>query len=127
MIWYAGFLIMAMVQTIIDTGTWAVLSSRTARWPNTVLSQTSWIDRTSGYWSRRMSIAWAPCGGRVVDEKLKCKGHVLMGQFGEHISAVAGWWEEVMSVWRDRGWELVLLSYVIAWVAVLYVGYILME
>ncbi len=32
-----------------------------------------------------------------------------------------------MSVWRDRGWELVLLSYVIAWAAVLYVGYILTE
>jgi len=54
-------------------------------------------------------------------------GHVLMWQFGEGISAVAEWWEEVMSVWRDRGWELVLLSYVIAWVAVLYMEYILTE
>jgi len=32
-----------------------------------------------------------------------------------------------MSVWRDRGSELVLVSYVIAWAAVLYVGYILTE
>jgi hypothetical protein len=32
-----------------------------------------------------------------------------------------------MSIWRDRRWELVLLSYVIAWAAVLSLGYMLMK
>lgn len=34
--------------------------------------------------------------------------------------------EGVMTIWRDRGMALLLLAYVIAWAAVLYVSYRMM-
>lgn len=89
MIWDAGFLILAMVQPIIDAGTRAVLSSRMARSLSAVLSQTSRIDSAPGYWSRRMSTRGPHAGGRFCHEELKSKDHVRMWQCVQRISDVA--------------------------------------
>lgn len=46
-----------------------------------------------------------------------------MQQFVQHLRAAAECREEVMSIWRDMGMELLLLAYLIAWAAALLLTY----